>query len=486
MGVEELYDLFEHGFPSPAVAPIPTVYTAAGEPFGTLTCDPDGPLVAEVVRTTSDQFIGRVSLVRVFSGTLRPDTPLHVSGHLQRFTAHPTDGHADHDVDGERPGPMSAPVGDESRPKPVAIAGDLVLVSKLHTAETADTLSSPARPALIEPWLLPEPLLPVAIRATTRGEEEKLASALQRLVAEDVTLRLTHNAETHQIVLWTMGQAHVDKLLTSLKENWHVDVETEPVQMSFRETFIQPTVAQGRLVKQSGGHGQYAVCRLEIEPLERGAGIEFHDRVVGGAVPRHYIPSVEKGVRTQLEKGCWPAIQWSTSESLSSTEKPILLTPPTWPSKPPPPSPSAKPRTPPRWRCSNPSTPSTSPSPTTGSARPWPISAVGAARSTAPRCRSYPRPHRHPRRESGTRTLPLHDRPPIGDPRNGHLHPHVRPLRLLTRGARSGDHPLAPESCGTITAEHPYANDLRASSRTARPHNARARRQGRAATTRQE
>ena len=303
MGVEELYDLFEHGFPSPAVAPIPTVYTADGAPFGELTCDPDGPLVAEVVRTTSDQFVGRVSLVRVFSGTLRPDTPLHVSGHLQRFTAHPTDGHVDHDVDGERAGPMSAPFGDETRPKPMAVAGDLVLVSKLHTAETADTLSSTVRPALIEPWLLPEPLLPVAIRATTRGEEEKLASALQRLVAEDVTLRLTHNAETHQIVLWAMGQAHVDKLLTSLKENWHVEVETEPVQMSFRETFIQPATAQGRLVKQSGGHGQYAVCRLEIEPLERGAGIEFRDRVVGGAVPRQYIPSVEKGVRTQLEKG---------------------------------------------------------------------------------------------------------------------------------------------------------------------------------------
>jgi len=303
MGVEELYDLFEHGFPSPAAAAIPAVYTATGEPFGELACDPDGPLVAEVVRTTSDQFVGRLSLVRIFSGTLRADTPLHVSGHLQRFLGHQTEGHADHDVDGERAGPMSAPFGDETRPKPFAIAGDLVLVTKLTTAETSDTLSDTARPALIQPWALPDPLLPVAIRATTRGEEEKLASALQRLVAEDVTLRLTHNAETHQIVLWAMGPAHVDKLLTALRDGWHVQVETEPVQTSFRETFVQPTTAHGRLVKQSGGHGQYAVCRLEIEPLERGAGIEFRDRVVGGAVPRQFIPSVEKGVRNQLEKG---------------------------------------------------------------------------------------------------------------------------------------------------------------------------------------
>jgi elongation factor G len=151
--------------------------------------------------------------------------------------------------------------------------------------------------------VLPEPLLPVAIHATSRNEEEKLMSALHRLVAEDVTMRLEHNAETHQVVLWTMGPAHVDKILTALREDWHVGVEVEPVRTSLRETFLQPTVAQGRLVKQSGGHGQYAVCRLEIEPLERGAGIEFAEKVVGGAVPRQFIPSVEKGVRAQLQKG---------------------------------------------------------------------------------------------------------------------------------------------------------------------------------------
>ena len=303
MGIEELFDLFEHGFPSPVAASLPSIQTATGKDFGAVSCDPAGPLVAEVVRTVSDPFVGRLSLVRVFSGTLSADTPLHVSGHLPRFAAHHLHGHPEHDSDDERTGPLSAPLGDEARPKQRAIAGDLVQVSKLAAAETTDTLSGKSRPALVEPWLLPEPLLPVAVHAATRNEEEKLMSALQRLVAEDVTMRLEHNAETHQVVLWTMGPAHIDRLLTALRDDWHVGVEVEPVRTSLRETFLQPTVVQGRLVKQSGGHGQYAVCRLEIEPLERGAGIEFAEKVVGGAVPRQFIPSVEKGVRAQLQKG---------------------------------------------------------------------------------------------------------------------------------------------------------------------------------------
>ena len=303
MGIEELYDLFQHGFPSPDAAIMPVVHSPTGANFGELTCDPAGPLVAEVVRTTSDPFVGRLSLVRVFSGTLSPDVPLHVSGHLSRFASHHVSGHADHDSDDERTGPLAAPLADESRPKTHAIAGDLVLVSKLTAAETSDTLSGKARPALVEPWLLPEPLLPIAVHAANRNEDEKLVSALQRLVAEDVTMRLEQNAETHQMVLWTMGPAHVDKLLNALRESWRVGVEMEPVRTSLRETFLRPTKVQGRLVKQSGGHGQYAVCLLEIEPLERGSGFEFADKVVGGAVPRQFIPSVEKGIRNQLPKG---------------------------------------------------------------------------------------------------------------------------------------------------------------------------------------
>ena len=250
----------------------------------------------------SDPYVGRLSMVRVFSGTLRAEDVVHVSGHLERFVGEQIEGHPTHDDD-ERVGPLSSPLGESFRPKELAVAGDVALVAKLSKAETSDTLSAKDRPALVEPWVLPDPLLPVAIRAKSKADEDKLASALQRLVAEDVTMRMEHNAETHQVVLWTMGQAHVDELLGRLAERYGVQVEAEPFRTALRETFIKKVTVQGRHVKQSGGHGQYAVCQIEIEPLPRGEGFEFVDKVVGGAVPRQYIPSVEKGARAQLEKG---------------------------------------------------------------------------------------------------------------------------------------------------------------------------------------
>jgi len=303
VGVEELLELLEHGLPSPADVAMPRVFRTNGGDFGEVTCDPAGPLVAEVVRTSTDPFVGRQSLVRVFSGTLRPDDPVHVSGHLQQFAQDHLGGHDDHDEDLDRVGGLAAPLADESRPKAQAIAGELALVSRLAGAETTDSLSSPNRPALVEPWVLPEPLLPAAIHAKSRGDEDKLASVLQTLTSEDVTLRLELNAETHQVVLWTLGPAHLTLLVRALEEQHHVAVEVEPLRTALRETFVRACEVEGRLVKQSGGHGQYAVCRLRIEPLPRGAGFEFVDKVVGGSVPRQFIASVEKGARAQLDKG---------------------------------------------------------------------------------------------------------------------------------------------------------------------------------------
>jgi elongation factor G len=301
-GVEELLSLIEQAFPDPTVHPLPAVTTPAGATISGVTCDPAAPLVAEVVRTTTDPYVGRLSLTRVFSGTLRVDDTVHVSGHLGDFVGHDVAGHPSHDDD-ERVGPLASPFLDSHRPRGTAIAGDIVLVSKLTRAETSDTLSSADRPAVVAPWLLPEPQLPVAIRAVSKSDEDKLAGALQRLVAEDVTMRMEHASETDQVVLWTMGQAHVDDLIAQLSDRYGVTVDAEPYRTALRETFIRKVSAQGRHVKQSGGHGQYAVCSIEIEPLPRGSGFEFVDKVVGGSVPRQFIPSVEKGARAQLQKG---------------------------------------------------------------------------------------------------------------------------------------------------------------------------------------
>ncbi|HET6668231.1 MAG TPA: GTP-binding protein, partial [Intrasporangium sp.] len=237
-GVEELLSLIEQAFPDPTVHPLPAITTPAGAAITGVTCDPAAPLVAEVVRTTTDPYVGRLSLTRVFSGTLRVDDTAHVSGHLGDFVGHEVAGHPSHDDD-ERVGPLASPFLDSHRPRGTAIAGDLVLVSKLTRAETSDTLSSADRPAVVAPWLLPEPQLPVAIRAVSKSDEDKLAGALQRLVAEDVTMRMEHASETDQVVLWTMGQAHVDDLIAQLSDRYGVTVDAEPYRTALRETFIR-------------------------------------------------------------------------------------------------------------------------------------------------------------------------------------------------------------------------------------------------------
>ncbi|MFF4233390.1 elongation factor G-like protein EF-G2 [Streptomyces sp. NPDC001820] len=297
LGTVELLELITGGFPTPLEPAAPDVTTPQGAARPQITCDPDGPLVAEVVKTASDPYVGRISLVRVFSGTLRPDETVHVSGHGLADR-----GHEDHDVD-ERIGALSAPFGKQQRPLGKVIAGDLACVAKLGRAETGDTLSAKNDPLLMEPWTMPDPLLPIAIQAHSKADEDKLSQGLSRLVAEDPTMRLEQNQATHQVVLWCMGEAHADVALERLRSRYGVQVDVVPYKVSLRETFGEASAGRGRHVKQSGGHGQYAICEIEVDPLPAGSGIEFVDKVVGGAVPRQFIPSVEKGVRAQAARG---------------------------------------------------------------------------------------------------------------------------------------------------------------------------------------
>ena len=309
VGTLELLEIATRGFPSPLEHPLPEVFTPQGAPHAELACDADAPLLAEVVKTTSDPYVGRVSLVRVFSGTIKPDATVHVSGHFSSFFREPAGNgggsaatHPDHDED-ERIGVLSFPLGKQQRNAASVVAGDICAIGKLSRAETGDTLSDKSEPLVLKPWTMPEPLLPIAIQAHAKTDEDKLSVGLGRLAAEDPTLRIEQNSETHQIVLWCMGEAHAGVVLDALANRYGVSVDTIELRVPLRETLAGKAKGHGRHIKQSGGHGQFGVCDIEVEPLPEGSGFEFVDKVVGGSVPRNYIPSVEKGVRAQMEKG---------------------------------------------------------------------------------------------------------------------------------------------------------------------------------------
>lgn len=296
LGLAELMSLLTDALPSPLERQVPPVMKPEGSALKPLTADPDGPLAAEVVRTTVDPFLGRVCLVRVFSGTLREDSPIHIGG---RGLA--DRGHEDHDSD-ERVTHLYSPVGSGLKAVPLCVAGDICAISKLSAAETGDTVSDRDQPLLIETWNIPEPLMPVAVEGLSRSDEDALAKSIGKVAAADPTLRVERNQDTHQLILWCMGEAHAEVVMDRLRAQG-VKLQTVDVITPLRETFATKASGHGRHVKQSGGHGQFAICDIEVEPLPRGGGFEFVDRIVGGVIPATFVASVEKGVRAQMLKG---------------------------------------------------------------------------------------------------------------------------------------------------------------------------------------
>ncbi|MBP2368752.1 elongation factor G [Pseudonocardia parietis] len=305
-GADELLDLLLSAFPAPAerTPPDPVEPYPAEPGPAALRADPEGPLVAEVVHTGADPYVGRICLVRVFSGTLRPDSAVHVGGPVPTArdgagVEDPRD-EAPRESD-ERIGRIHSPLGAVLRETGACVAGDLCAVPRLEAA-VGDVLSDPAHPVHLAARSRPEPLLPIAVAARDRADEDAVARGLARLVATDPGLRLERDPETHQTVLWCAGEAHADVALGRLRDSG-VEVDLEEVRVPLRVTPAGPGRATGRHVKQSGGHGQYAVCHVEFTPGEPGSGLEFSSAVVGGAVPTQYVPSVEKGIRAQLERG---------------------------------------------------------------------------------------------------------------------------------------------------------------------------------------
>jgi elongation factor G len=271
--------------PSPADRPPVTVQ--AGDTTQELPNDPAGQPLVRVYKTLADPYVGKISMLRVLSGTIRPDTVL----------TNPRT-HTD-----ERLHALFTLRGKEQDQVGEAPAGDLVAVAKLSDTTTGDTLAPKNTPVVVPAPPPSPPVLSIAITPRSKGDEDKLMTALHRLQEEDPSIEVTRSDETHQTVLAGMGETHLSIACERLHRKFGVDVETEEVRVPYRETITKPAEAEGKYKKQTGGHGQFGVADLKVAPLERGEGFQFADEVVGGAIPRQFIPAVEKGVVEAMQQG---------------------------------------------------------------------------------------------------------------------------------------------------------------------------------------
>jgi elongation factor G len=286
VGVDRLASLLAEIGPSPDRRPPWRV--RAGDAEHEVPCDPAAAPLATVFKTLSDPYVGRISLLRVISGTLRPDTVL-----VNSRT------HTD-----ERLHVVEQLRGKEATPVGEVPAGDLCAVPKLGDTGTGDTLAAKGSPVVVLGVAEPEPsTLALAIRPRAKGDEDKLMTGLHRLEEEDPSLRVERVDETHQTLLWGTGDTHLAVVCDRLRRKFGVEVDTEPVRVAYRETITAEADAEGKYKKQTGGHGQFGVAVIHVAPLARGEGFRFVDEVVGGAIPKQYIPAVEKGIVEAMASG---------------------------------------------------------------------------------------------------------------------------------------------------------------------------------------
>lgn len=247
----------------------------------------DGSTAALVFKTVSDPFLGRESFLRSFAGEIKSDS--HLWNPRQRKE--------------ERIGQLSYLRGKQPEPTPAIGPGDIGVVAKLAGTFTGDTLTVRDKPVILETLAFPEPLFSVAIEPKTKNDVEKLSPALTRMVEEDPTLSVHHESATGETILSGLGESHVEIACERMQRKFGVAVTHSTPRVAYRETVHGSAKAEGRYVRQTGGHGQYGVCSVEVEPLPRGAGYEFVDRIVGGVVSQGYRPAVDKGIREAMEEG---------------------------------------------------------------------------------------------------------------------------------------------------------------------------------------
>jgi len=247
----------------------------------------DGHFAAFVFKSISDPYVGQLSMIRIFSGTLMPNTGFY---NVNKRTK-------------ERIGPIYILQGREQRTVEGASCGDIIAIAKLKETATSDSLSDEKDQVLFEPIVFPEPAISASVKPKSRQDEDKISSALQKLTAEDPTFRTRHDPQTKELIISGMGDLHLTIMVERMKKRFNVEVEMGTPKVSYKETITKSIKMQGKFKRQSGGRGQYGDCWIEVEPLQRSQGFEFVDKIFGGAIPRNFIPSVEKGVRQACLEG---------------------------------------------------------------------------------------------------------------------------------------------------------------------------------------
>ncbi len=290
MGMDLLLEAVQQFLPSP-------VDMAAAHPMkGTSVKDgseavrkpaPEEPLSVRVFKTLADPFAGRITLFRVYSGVLKADSNILNTTRDAK----------------ERVGQVFYMQGKKHVPTPQAAPGEIAAVAKLKSTLTGDTLSGDNGAVVLPGIDFSEPIISYAIAPKNKGDEDKVSSGLHRILDEDPTLRFHFDEETKEMILAGMGQLHLEVTLERLKRKFGTEVEMKTPQIAYRETIKGKAKVQGKYKKQSGGRGQYGDCWLEFEPLPRNGGFEFVDKIVGGAIPRQYIPAVEKGLVDAIKEG---------------------------------------------------------------------------------------------------------------------------------------------------------------------------------------
>jgi len=285
IGVQPVLDAILAYLPSPAARPF-TALDAAGAAVSR-PADAGAPYAAFVWKTVADQFAGRITMFRVYQGTLTADTSAR---------------NATRD-NPERLGHLMVMQGKTATNVPEIKAGDLGAVAKLKDTRTNDTLADKGATLTFAPVVFPDPVLSYAIEPRSRGDEDKISTAMHRLEEEDGTIRYMRDPQTGELLLAGQGQLHIEVTVAKLKRRFGVEVNLKPPRIAYRETITAKVEAHGRHKKQTGGHGQFGDCKIRMEPLPRGSEFEFVDEIFGGSIPRGFIPAVEKGVQESRLRG---------------------------------------------------------------------------------------------------------------------------------------------------------------------------------------